>query len=101
MTENDDIQEPVVEATPRIAHQVQRAIAILEQDPRTAELAGMIPMLAARAGGDPSSLNWGELGEVFQAVYDAWGQAEVEVSQELFRAASTAAGGAAPTRTVV
>jgi acyl-CoA-binding protein len=98
MTESEVV---IPEATPRTAHQVQRAIAILEQDPRTQELAQMIPMLVAQSGGDPDDLKWGELAEVFQAVYDAWGQAEVEVSQELFRAASTAAGGAAPTRTVV
>jgi hypothetical protein len=84
------------------AAKVSKAIELLKIDPRTAEYAEQLPSLMAMAamvtGTDPGDVDdkQGELADVFQAVYDAWGEAEVHVSDARFAAASAAAGGEAP-----
>jgi hypothetical protein len=86
------------------AAKVEKAIELLRIDPRTSELAEMVPGLMAVAAmqsgatGEAASLKPAELADVFQAVYDAWGAAEVHVSDDRFRFASQLAGGAQPTQ---
>ena len=85
------------------AAKVAKALQLLQVDPRTSELAEMVPSLMAMAAmqqgvtGEAAQLKEGELSDVFQAVYDAWGEAEVHVSDLRFRA-DQAAGGDAPIR---
>ena len=92
-------QPSLEEAPGRLDQQVEKALELLHLDPRTSELAEMLPaiiqMAAAQSGLDPeqAQLKKGELADVFQAVYDAWGQAAVDVADREFRAASLAEGG--------
>jgi hypothetical protein len=102
-----DVSAPIDEGTEEKAFQaakVAKALQLLQVDPRTSELAEMVPSLIAMAAmqqgvtGEAAQLKEGELSDVFQAVYDAWGEAEVHVSDLRFEALRQEQGGDAPIR---
>ncbi len=104
MTETET-PAPSAEETEEKAFQaakVAKALQLLQLDPRTSELAEMVPGMMALAAmqqgatGEAAKLKEAELADVFQAVYDAWGEAEVHISDMRFTAAREAAGGDAP-----
>lgn len=96
MTETEAPETPA--ADPRLLRMVDKTLELLQADPRTRELAAMIPsllqMAAMQSGLDPATaqLEPQELSDVFQAVYDAWGEAAVDVADREFREASLASG---------
>ena len=75
-------QEPEPE-DPRTRRAVELTLALLGKDPRTKEvvelMAAAVPALAAANGVDPQQLR---LGDMFQAVWDAWGRSLVEAWHE-------------------
>jgi hypothetical protein len=85
------------------AAKVAKTLELLAIDPRTSELAEMIPslmtMAAMQTGGNPE-VKQGELADVFQALYEAWGAAEVHVSDARYQVARDLAGGALPVHTL-
>ena len=103
----DEVTAEEAEEKAFAARKVDKAIELLRIDPRTSELAEQVPGLMAMAamatGTAPGDafVKQGELADVFQAVYDSWGAAEVHVSDERFAAASAAAGGQPPDRVLL
>jgi hypothetical protein len=106
MTEGTVTSGPTAEEQAFQAAKVAKTLQLLQIDPRTAELAEMVPSLLAMAAmqsgvtGEAALLKEAELADVLQAVYEAWGQAEVHVSDLRYQAARDAAGGTAPVHTL-